>query len=114
MQILKHINEISAVSQTRRPTSCRILQALHVAGVAIHDDAAREAAERAAAASRQAEQAAGGSDAGPRLSRKEEKRQRRAERAAKLAHAARDGLPNGVSGELQVCTDMQPLHVPFR
>ncbi len=80
------------------------MQVLHVAGVAILDDAAREATEEAAAAaSRQAEQAAeGGDDAAPRLSRKEEKRQRRAERAAKLAQAARNGLPNGVSGELQV------------
>ncbi len=83
------------------------MQVLHVAGVAILDDAARDAAEEAAAAaSRQAEQAAeGGDDAGPRLSRKEEKRQRRAERAAKLAQAARNGLPNGVSGELQARTE---------
>ena len=106
---MKTMLEISAGSQSADRRAC-CMQVLHVAGVAILDDAAREAAEvAAAAASRQAESAAegGSDDAGPRMSRKEEKRQRRAERAAKLAQTARNGLPNGVSGELQVFINLR-------
>jgi hypothetical protein len=75
-----------------------LLQALHVAGVAIHDEAA-QLAEQQAAAEAQAETAASGT-AERQLSRKEEKRRRRAERASKLEKAAMTGQ-DGLAGELQ-------------